>query len=84
MEMAPGTIPLDLKFAEIAIKNIGKIVAKRNDEPVKMLLKDCLESETGQGRHVTPIGKAISQAKEMKREKEKNVLTVLPEPEYEE
>ena len=83
MEMASGTIPLDLRFAEIAIRDIGKIAAKRNDEPVKKLLNDCLESETDHGRHVTALGKAISQAEEMKRETGTIVLIFQPEPEYE-
>ena len=84
MEVAPGTIPLVLRFAEIADRDIGKSAAKRNDEPVKGVLNECLESETGQGRHVTSVGKAIIQADEMKTETGTNTLIVQPEPEYKE
>ena len=54
MEVASGTIPLDLR-------DIGKTAAKRNDESVKKLLNDYLESETGQSRHVTPVGGIITE-----------------------
>ena len=61
MEVASGTIPLDLRFAEIAMRDIGKTAAKRNDESVKKLLNDYLESETGQSRHVTPVSGIITE-----------------------
>ena len=48
VEVASGTI--DLRFAEIAVRDIEKGAEKRNDEPVKKLLNDCLKSETSQGR----------------------------------
>ena len=84
MEVASGTMQPDLRFAEVAIVDFGNNMAKRNNEPAKKLLNDSLELETGQDRHVTPIGKAISQADEMKRETGTNVLIVQSEPEYQE
>ena len=35
MEVAAGVVPLDLRFCEIAIRDVAKIAVKRQDDPLK-------------------------------------------------
>ena len=47
MEVAAGVVPLDLRFCEIAIRDVAKIAAKRQDDPLKnQLNKSGLENCT--------------------------------------
>lgn len=38
LEVATATLPLDLRFAEITVRDMGNIAAKRQEEPLKQLL----------------------------------------------
>ena len=65
MEVAAGVVPLDLRFCEIAIRDIAKIAAKRQDDPLKTLLNKYTEEESWNSVE-TPVGLAMSQVIEMK------------------
>ena len=44
MEVAAGVVPLDLRFCEIAIRDIAKIAGKRQDDPLKNQLNSIQKS----------------------------------------
>ena len=67
MEVATGTIPLDLTVHRDSGKH-WKDCRKEEWWTSQKGLEWLLESETGQGRHYTPIGKAICQPEEMQRD----------------
>ena len=43
LEVAAGVVPLDLRFCEIAIRDVAKIAAKRQDDPLKIQLNKYTE-----------------------------------------
>ena len=65
MEVAAGILPLELRFAESAVRDIAKIQSKSMDKPIKQTLSKCLQS-TIRGRCITPMSLALSKASEMK------------------
>ena len=81
MEVAAGVVPLDLRFCEIAIRDIAKIAAKRQDDPLKTLLNKYTEEESWDSV-VTPVGLAMSQVIEMKTVTGTGIEFVEPEAEF--
>ena len=74
-------VPLDLRFCEIAIGDIAKIAAKRQDDPLKTLLTKYTEEESWDSVE-TPVGLAMSQVREMKTVTGTGIEFVEPEPEF--
>ena len=64
MEVAAGVVPLDLRFCDIAIRDVAKIAAKRQDDPLKNQLNKYTEEFWDKVE--TPLGLVMSQVVEMK------------------
>ena len=76
---------LNLRYCEIAIRDIAKISAKKSTYPLKAKLDQCThDSKLWNEKHVSPIGLAVSQASEMKRLTGIDMQFVQPEPEFSE
>ena len=63
MEVAAGAVPLDLRFCEIAIRDVAKIAAERQDDPLKNWLNKYTEEFWDKVE--TPLGLAMSQVLEI-------------------
>ncbi len=75
--------PLDLRFKEMAIRDLAKIAPKANVEPIKMELTKCTEDPaSGTKIHQTPMSKALAQAEDMRTKRGAHILIVQPEPKY--
>ena len=81
MEVAAGLVPLDLRFCEIAIRDVAKIAAKRQDDPLKSHLNRYTEEELWDSVD-TPLGLAMSQVIEMKTVTGIGIEFIEPEPEF--
>ena len=85
LEVAAGVPPLDLRYCEIAIRDIAKLSAKKPTYPLKAKLDQYTQSsELLNEKYVSPVGLAISQASEMKRATGIDVQFIQPEPEFSE
>ncbi|MEW8547348.1 MAG: ribonuclease H family protein, partial [Candidatus Thiodiazotropha sp.] len=83
LEVAAGIPPLNLRYCEIAIRDVAKIAAKRSTYPLKAKLDECThDSLLWNEKYVSPMGMAISQASEMKRTTGTSLEFIQPEPEY--
>ena len=80
MEVAAGVVPLDLRFCEIAIRDVAKIAAKRQDDPLKIQLNKYTEEFWD--KIETSLGLAMSQVIEMKTFTGIGIEFVEPEPEF--
>ena len=80
MEVAARGVPLDLRFCEIAIRDVAKIAAKRQDDPLKNQLNKYTEEFWD--KIETPLGLAMSQVVEMKTFTGIGIDFVEPEPEF--
>ena len=80
MEVAAGVVPLDLRFCEIGIRDVAKIAAKRQDDPLKIQLTKYTEEFWDKVE--TPLGLAMSQVVEMKTFTGIGIDFVEPEPEF--
>ena len=79
MEVAAGVVPLDLRFCEIAVRDVAKIAAKRQDDPLKIQLNKYTEEFWD--KIETPLGLAMSRVIEMKTFTGIGIQFVEPEPE---
>ena len=79
LEVESGVLPVDLRFQEISVREVAKIQSKALHEPIKQLLER-IEDEEVYDRFESPLGKAINQAVDMK--KETGIDIQLVEPEY--
>ena len=59
MEVAAGVVLLDLRFSEIAIRDVAKIAAKQQDDTLKIQLNKYTEEFLDKVE--TPLGLAMSQ-----------------------
>ena len=83
LEVAAGIPPLELRYCEIAIRDVAKIAAKRSTYPLKAKLDEySQDSLLWNEKYVSPMGMAISQASEMKRITGTGLEFIQPEPEY--
>ncbi|MEW8545066.1 MAG: reverse transcriptase domain-containing protein, partial [Candidatus Thiodiazotropha sp.] len=83
LEVAAGIPPLDLRFCEIATRDMAKIAAKKQDYPLKLKL-DQYSQDSGMWneKFVSPVGLAVSQINEMKRSTGTGIEFIQPEPDY--
>ncbi|MEW8545908.1 MAG: ribonuclease H family protein, partial [Candidatus Thiodiazotropha sp.] len=83
LEVAAGVLPLDLHFSEVAIASMARIMAKSPYNHLKQKLDEVMLSDhCSQERFFTPIGLAVTQVNEMKRQTGLGIQFVQPEPAY--
>ena len=68
MEMVTKVMRTEIRFAEIAVRDMAKIAAKKPDEPVKIQQNQFFKDDLNIGRYITQMGKAIGQAEEVQRQ----------------
>ena len=81
LEVTSGIPPIDLRFSEIAVREVAKINAKSTDHPLKLQLNQCIEQVPG-SRCIGPINLALSQAAEMQQTTNISINMIQPEPAY--
>ena len=83
MKVATGALTLDLRFCEIVIRDVAKIAAKRQYDPLKSHMNRYTEEESWERINIeTPLGLAMSQALEMKTVTGIGIESVEPQPEF--
>ena len=79
LQVEAGVLPLDLRREELAVREFGKICAKRDNQPIKKTLKDWEESqEDATERYISPFGKMA----DMCAHADISCRCIEPEPDY--
>lgn len=81
LEVAAGILPLDLRFLEIAVRDMAKIAAKPQDNLLRHQMNKYLQDDDWDDGS-TPMGLAVSHITEMKRMTGLGVEFIQPEPEF--
>ena len=76
-------LPLDLRREELAVREFGKICAKRDTQPIKQALKVWEEArEETVERYISPFGKMTIQMADMCAYTNMMCSSIEPEPDY--
>ena len=81
MEVATATLPLDLRFEEIAIRDVAKIMAKDVDRPIKKQLVKSMDNDQGMTKYTVtgPFDKTLKLLKKMEAVTKISIQTIEPE-----
>ena len=83
VEVEAGVLPLDLRREELAVREFGKICAKRDTQPIKQALKVWEEArEETVERYISPFGKMTIQMADMCAYTNMVCSSIEPEPDY--
>ncbi|MEW8548403.1 MAG: ribonuclease H family protein, partial [Candidatus Thiodiazotropha sp.] len=83
LEVEAGVLPLDLRREELAVRELGKICAKQDTQPIKQALKDWEEEQEGSfERYTSPFGKMKIQMADMCAYASITCSSIEPEPDY--
>jgi len=81
LEVISGTLPVDLRREEMAIRQLGKINSYNNIVPIKRKLEEWKEIETPE-THISPLGKMYQQAVDMKKTENIDIESIEPQYEF--
>ena len=83
LQVEAGVLPLDLRREELAVREFGKICAKRDTQPVKKALKEWEETQEGTTeRYISPFGRMAIQMADMCAQTDISCNCIEPEPDY--
>ena len=78
-----GVLPLDLRREELAVRDFGKICAKRDTQPIKKALKEWEDAqEETTEKYILPFGMMPIQMANMCAYADIVCSTIEPEPDY--
>ena len=83
LQVEAGVLPLDLRREELAVREFGKICAKRDTQPIKKALKEWEEArEETTEKYISPFGMMTIQMADMCAYADIVCSTIEPEPDY--
>ncbi|VDI53589.1 Hypothetical predicted protein [Mytilus galloprovincialis] len=81
LEVLSGTLPIDLRREEMAIRELGKINSYSNNVPIKRKFEIWKEEENPE-KFISPLGKMYQQTEDMKDTELVDINKIEPQYEY--
>ncbi|CAG2213981.1 unnamed protein product [Mytilus edulis] len=81
LEVLSGTLPIDLRREEMAIRELGKINSYSNNVPIKRKFEIWKEEENPE-KFISPLGKMYQQTEDMRDTELVDINKIEPQYEY--
>ncbi|CAG2222080.1 unnamed protein product [Mytilus edulis] len=81
LEVLSGTLPIDLRREEMAIRELGKINSFSNNVPIKRKF-EIWKEEKNPEKYISPLGKMYQQTEDMKDTELVDIDKIEPQYEY--